>query len=95
MTKSDLIRRLSERFPGMFLKDIQVAVDTVFDEISKALAEEKRVELRGFGAFTVRRRKSRQARNPRTNELVNLEERLALYFRAGKELNVRLNKDDK
>lgn len=95
MTKSDLIRRLSERFPGMFLKDIQVAVDTVFDEISKALAEEKRVELRGFGAFTVRRRKSRQARNPRTNELVNLEERLALYFRAGKELNVRLNKEDK
>lgn len=95
MTKSDLIRRLSERFPGMFLKDIQVAVDTVFDEISKALAEEKRVELRGFGAFTVRRRKSRQARNPRTNELVNLEERLALYFRAGKELNVCLNKEDK
>ena len=95
MTKSDLIRKLSERFPNMFLKDIQVAVDTVFEEIATALAEEKRVELRGFGAFTVRRRKSRQARNPRTNEVVNLEERLALYFRAGKELNIRLNKDDK
>ena len=95
MTKSDLIRKLSERFPNMFLKDIQVAVDSIFEEIAEALTQEKRVELRGFGAFTVRRRKSRQARNPRTNELVNLDERLALYFRAGKELNVRLNKEDK
>lgn len=95
MTKSDLVRKLAERFPNMFLKDIQVAVDTVFEEIAQALAEEKRVELRGFGAFTVRRRKSRQARNPRTNELVDLDERLALYFRAGKELNVRLNKEGK
>ncbi len=95
MTKSDLVRKLSERFPNMFLKDIQVAVDSIFEEIAEALTQEKRVELRGFGAFTVRRRKSRQARNPRTNELVNLDERLALYFRAGKELNVRLNKEDK
>jgi integration host factor subunit beta len=95
VTKSDLIRKLSERFPNMFLKDIQVAVDSIFEEIAEALTQEKRVELRGFGAFTVRRRKSRQARNPRTNELVNLDERLALYFRAGKELNVRLNKEDK
>jgi integration host factor subunit beta len=95
VTKSDLVRKLSERFPNMFLKDIQVAVDSIFEEIAEALTQEKRVELRGFGAFTVRRRKSRQARNPRTNELVNLDERLALYFRAGKELNVRLNKEDK
>lgn len=91
MTKSELIRRLSERFPNMFLKDIQLIVETVFSDISQALADGSRVELRGFGAFTVRKRKARTARNPRTNDVVKLEERSALYFRAGKELNSRLN----
>jgi len=94
VTKSELIRKISQRFPNMFLKDIQVVVDTIFDEISDALVEEKRVELRGFGAFTIRKRQARKARNPRTNELVDLGERAALYFRAGKELNARLNKND-
>jgi integration host factor subunit beta len=92
LTKSELIRRMSERFPNMFLKDIQLLVDTVFDNISDALAEGNRVELRGFGAFTIRKRKARTARNPRTNQVVDLEERSSLYFRAGKELNSRLNK---
>lgn len=91
MTKSELIRKISERFPNMYLKDIQTVVDTMFDEISDALMQGQRVELRGFGAFTVRKRKARTARNPRTNELVSLGERLALYFRAGKELNGLLN----
>ncbi|MCE3232540.1 MAG: ihfB [Rickettsiaceae bacterium] len=82
---------MAERFPNMFLKDIQILVDTIFDDISKALAEGNRVELRGFGAFTIRKRKARVARNPRTNDVVELGERSALYFRAGKELNARLN----
>lgn len=95
MTKSELIRRISKQFPNMYLKDIQLIVDSLFDEISEAIANENRVELRGFGAFTTRKREARQARNPRTNEVVNLKERSSLYFRAGKELNERINKNNK
>jgi integration host factor subunit beta len=93
MTKSELIRKIADRFPNMFIKDIQLLVDTIFENISDALADGNRVELRGFGAFTIRKRKARTARNPRTNDLVELDERAALYFRAGKELNSRLNKE--
>ena len=76
----------------MFLKDMHNLIDTIFSEISQAMIENRRVEIRGFGAFTVRLRKARTARNPRTNELVTLSERLSPYFRAGKELRIRLNK---
>jgi len=92
VTKSELIRRISERFPNMFLKDIQAVVDKIFNEISEAITAGKRVELRGFGAFTTRKRSARTARNPKTNELVELDERSSIYFRSGKELNERLNK---
>lgn len=92
MTRSELIKKMSARFPGMFLKDIHAVIDTVFDEVSQAMIENRRVEIRGFGAFTVRTRKARTARNPRTNAVVSLAERLSPYFRAGKELRARLNK---
>lgn len=92
MTKSELIRKLASRYPDMFLKDIYSIVDTIFEEISEALVKGRRVELRGFGAFTIRKRKARLARNPRTSEAVELDERLSAYFRSGKELNTRLNK---
>ncbi len=92
MTKSELVRKISARFPNMFLKDIQLIVDAIFSDISDAIADGSRVELRGFGAFTTRNRKARAARNPKTNELVKLDERAAIYFRAGKELNLLLNK---
>ena len=94
MTKSELIRKIAARYPGMFLKDVQNVVDTIFDEISEALVEQRRVELRGFGSFTVRKRDARTARNPRTNEVVKLDERMSPYFRAGKELNELLNSND-
>ena len=93
MTKSELVRRIAERFPHIFLKDIQTLVDTVFENISDALAGGKRVVLRGFGAFTTRKRPARVARNPRTNATVELKERSSLYFRAGRELNAKLNKE--
>ena len=93
MTRSELIKKISARYPGMFLKDIHNIIDTIFSEISQAMIESRRVEIRGFGAFTVRPRKARTARNPRTNEMVELSERLSPYFRAGKELRVRLNKN--
>lgn len=92
MTKSELVRKIAERFPNMFMKDIQNIVDTIFNDISSSIANGSRVELRGFGAFTTRKRQARAARNPKTNEVVNLDERLSVYFRAGKELNQLLNK---
>ncbi len=91
MTKSELVRRLMQRFTHIYQKDITNVVKLVFDELADALARGDRVELRGFGAFSVRERKSRRARNPKTNEVVMLGERVVPYFRAGKELRERIN----
>ncbi|NDF11235.1 MAG: integration host factor subunit beta [Proteobacteria bacterium] len=92
MTKSEIIRILTEKHRNLFLKDVTKLVETVFDEITAALARGDRVELRGFGSFSVRQRKARTARNPKTNEVVTLDERFSPYFRAGKELRERINK---
>lgn len=91
MTRSELIRKIASRYPNMFLKDVSSIVDVVFEEMSTALAGGRRVELRGFGAFSVRARAPRSARNPKTNEIVDLDERKTAYFRSGKELNELLN----
>ncbi len=91
MTKSELIRRILAANKSLFLKDVNILVDTIFDEVSDALAKGSRVELRGFGSFSVRRRRARKARNPKTNTTVFLGERNAPYFRAGKELRERIN----
>lgn len=94
VTRSELIKRLAKKHDNLYLKHIERLVDIVFSEITQTLAENGRAELRGFGAFSVRERKSRNARNPKTNEVVNLEERHVPYFRAGKDLKARLNADD-
>ena len=90
MTKSELIQRLSKRYPHLYQRDVEVLVNTMFDEITKALAEGNRVELRGFGAFSVRKREPRTARNPKNGAMVKVEERHAIYFRTGKELRERI-----
>jgi integration host factor subunit beta len=92
MTKSDLIQRLAKAYPHLYLRDIEVVVNTVFEQISDAMCDGRRVELRGFGAFSVRERDARTARNPRTGEKVTVGKRFAPYFRMGKELRERLNK---
>ncbi len=94
MVKSELIARLAERNPHLYQRDIERIVTTIFDEISKALARGDRVELRGFGAYSVKRRASRMARNPRTGETVYVAEKHVPFFKTGKELRVRLNGDD-
>ena len=92
MTKSELIKLLTKKNnKNLFIKDITVLIETIFDEISVALAKGDRIELRGFGSFSVRHRKARQARNPKTNEIVSLGERYSVYFRSGKELRERIN----
>ena len=89
MIKSELVARLSERYPHLYHRDVERIVSTVLDEITKALADGDRVELRGFGAFSVKVRPARQGRNPRTGEAVSVHEKRVPFFRTGKELRER------
>lgn len=91
MTKSELIARLAERNPHLYQRDIERIVSTIFDEVSSALANGDRVELRGFGAFSVKKRDARQGRNPRTGESVEVSEKAVPYFKTGKQLRELLN----
>lgn len=91
MTKSELITRLAEANPHLFQRDVERIVSTIFDEITSALADGDRVELRGFGAFSVKTRGSRTGRNPRTGESVDVGEKSVPYFKTGKKLRERLN----
>ena len=91
MTKSELIARLAAANPHLYQRDVERIVSTIFDEISEALARGDRVELRGFGAFSVKARSSRVGRNPRTGEAVQVAEKFTPYFKTGKQLREKLN----
>ena len=91
MTKSELIARLAEANPHLYQRDVERIVTTIFEEITNALANGDRVELRGFGAFSVKKRDSRVGRNPRTGESVNVESKHIPYFKTGKQLRDKLN----
>ncbi len=95
MTKSELIAELAAANPHLLGRDVETIVATIFDEITAALARGERVELRGFGAFTVKRRDARTGRNPRTGEAVPVEEKAVPFFKAGKELRERVNRGGK
>lgn len=94
MIKSELIVRLVEANPHLYQRDVERIVNTIFEEITDTLAAGNRVELRGFGAFSVKHRPSRIGRNPRTGETVNVPEKFVPYFKTGKDLRERLNKKD-
>ena len=91
MTKSELIARLAEQNPSLYHRDLEQLVNTVFETITTALEDGDRVELRGFGAFSVRERKARIGRNPRTGEPVNVEAKRMPFFKMGKGMRERLN----
>ena len=91
MTKSELISLLAAENPLLYHRDVERIVLTVFEEISSALAKGERVELRGFGAFSVKERKARTGRNPRTGEPVEVSQKFIPYFKTGKQLRERLN----
>ena len=93
MTKSELIQRIAELNPHLYLRDTEEIVNTIFEEISAALERGDRVELRGFGTFSVKNRKARQGRNPRTGEKVFVEAKSVPFFKTGKGLHDRLNPD--
>ena len=91
MTRSQLIMQLAEQNPHLYHRDVERIVSTIFEEISAALARGERVELRGFGAFSIKQRAARIGRNPRTGEAVQVASKRLPYFKTGKELRERLN----
>lgn len=91
MIRSELIQKIAEDNPHLFQRDVERIVATIFDEITGALVRGERVELRGFGAFSVKKRDGRVGRNPRTGEAVEVEEKHVPFFKTGKLLRDRLN----
>ena len=89
--KSELVQRIAEKNPHLYQRDIEKVVNAVLDGITGALERGDRVELRGFGAFSVKRREARLGRNPRTGDHVAVVEKAVPFFKTGKEMRERLN----
>ncbi len=92
MTKSELIERLSGLNGTVNKKEAELIVNTIFDSIGDALIGGDRVEIRGFGSFTIRERNAREARNPKSGEVVKIPSKKTPFFKTGKELRERVNK---
>jgi len=91
VTKSELIAQLSVRFPQLVLKDAEIAVKTILDAMSQTLCDGQRIEIRGFGSFSLNYRPPRQGRNPKTGETVPVPAKYVPHFKAGKELRDRVD----
>ena len=91
MIRSELVQKIADANPHLYQRDVERIVSTVFEEITAAMARGDRVELRGFGAFSVKKRDGRIGRNPRTGESVEVEEKHVPFFKTGKGLRERLN----
>ena len=91
LTRSELIERLSERQTLLSVKDVELAVKVIVEHLSETLAEGGRIEIRGFGSFSLHYRAPRVGRNPKTGESVSLEAKSAPHFKPGKELRDRVN----
>lgn len=91
MIRSELIQKIADENPHLYQRDVERIVNTIFEEIIGAMADGDRVELRGFGAFSVKKRDERTGRNPRTGEAVQVEEKHVPFFKTGKLLRDRLN----
>ncbi len=92
MTRPELIAKLAAKNTALYHRDIERLISTILDEIGSALERGDRVELRGFGAFSVRQRKSRVGRNPRTGTSVRVSEKKVPFFKMGKGMRERLNR---
>lgn len=91
MIRSELVEKVAEENPHLYHRDVERIVSTIFNEIIDAMAKGNRVELRGFGAFSVKKRDARVGRNPRTGDSVSVEEKHVPFFKTGKLLRDRLN----
>jgi integration host factor subunit beta len=94
MTKSELIAKIGQLNPHLYHRDVERIVSAIFEEITTALARGDRVELRGFGAFSVKTRDARIGRNPRTGEAVAVARKAVPFFKTGKQLRERLNGEE-
>jgi len=92
MIKSELVQLIADKNPHLYHRDVENIVNAILDEITGALASGNRVELRGFGAFSVKNRPARIGRNPKTGVKVQVDEKWVPFFKTGKELRERLNK---
>src|SRR6516165_4738124 len=93
MIKSELIKRVASQNPNLFDRDIEKIVNAILEEMVKALRRGDRVELRGFGAFSAKLREAHQGRNPRTGVTVEVRKKAVPYFKTGKEMRARLNRE--
>ncbi|MCT8973286.1 MULTISPECIES: integration host factor subunit beta [Microbaculum] len=91
MIKSELVQRIAQANPHLYQRHVELIVNTILEEITQALARGDRVELRGFGAFSVKNRPARTGRNPRTGAKVAVEQKFVPFFKTGKEMRERLN----
>jgi integration host factor subunit beta len=91
MIRSELVEKIAAENPHLYQRDVERIVATIFDEIIDAMAEGDRVELRGFGSFSVKEREARRGRNPRTGEAVDVVKKHVPFFKTGKLLRDRLN----
>ena len=91
MVKSELVSALNEKLPELQIRDVELALNCVLEQMADALVHGERIEIRGFGSFDCRHRPSRIARNPKTSESVNLPAKVAVHFKPGKEMRDRVN----
>ncbi len=91
MIRSELIQKIADENPHLYQRDVEKIVNTVFETITDAMADGHRVELRGFGAFSVKERDARMGRNPRTGDPVDVDSKHVPFFKTGKLLRDRLN----
>ena len=94
MIKSELIQKIAEKNPHLYHRDVERIINTVFDQVIRALNQGDRVELRGFGAFSAKSRQARIGRNPRTGDSVSVNAKKVPFFKTGKELRERLNRSE-
>lgn len=94
MTKSELIAKLAGRFPQLVVKDAELSVKTILDAMAEKLATGERIEIRGFGSFSLNYRPPRLGRNPKTGAKVQVPEKYVPHFKAGKELRERVDFED-
>ncbi len=91
MIKSELVQKIAEANPHLYQRDVENIVNAILEQVVSALERGDRVELRGFGAFSVKKRDARVGRNPRTGKQVDVDEKVVPYFKTGKEMRERLN----
>jgi integration host factor subunit beta len=93
MIKSELVQKISDQNPHLYQRDVENIVNAILGEVIAAMARGDRVELRGFGAFSVKERPARTGRNPRTGAHVSVDEKCVPFFKTGKEMRERLNRE--